>query len=360
MPNPNPKRVDLALQGGGAHGALTWGVLDRLLEEQSIEIEAVSGTSAGAMNACALVDGLAKGGREAAREKLRNYWLAISEAARFSPLQRSFLDKLMGRWSLDYSPTFIWSRAFIRNFSPYEFNPFEINPLRDVVAKSFDFDAINACQSVKLFLSATNVRTGNPKIFRQPEISIDAVLASACLPFLSHAVEIDGEAYWDGGYMGNPPLFPLIDESEARDLILIKINPFERPEVPKTAFEIDNRLNEITFNASLKKELRSLYFLAEIIHEEGLDRQAYRDARLHLISADEEMLKLGVSSKMNAEWAFLEHLHGIGRRTAEQWLNAHLNDVGVRATYRPDFVLKDSLKPAHLSEDAQTRRKLAG
>jgi len=360
MPKPNPKRVDLALQGGGAHGALTWGVLDRLLEEEGIEIEAVSGTSAGAMNACAVVDGLARGGREAAREKLRSYWSAISEAARFNPIQRSFLDKLMGRWSLDYSPSFIWSRAFFRNISPYEFNPFGINPLRDVVAKSFDFDAINACQSVKLFLCATNVRTGNPKIFRQPEISVDAVLASACLPFLSHAVEIDGEAYWDGGYMGNPPLFPLIDETEARDLILIKINPFERPEVPRTAFEIDNRLNEITFNASLKKELRSLYFLSEIIHEEGLDRQAYRDARLHLISADEEMLKLGVSTKMNAEWAFLEHLHGIGRRTAEQWLGTHLKDLGVRTTYRPDFVLKDSLKPAHLPEGAQTRRKLAG
>lgn len=360
MPNPKPKRVDLALQGGGAHGAFTWGVLDRLLEEESIEIEAISGASAGAMNACAVVDGLAQGGREGAREKLKNYWMAVSETSRFSPLQRSFMDKLLGRWSLDYSPGFIWSKTFFRNFSPYEFNPFGVDPLRAIVAKSFDFDAINACQSAKLFLGATNVRTGNPKIFRQPEISVDAVLASACLPFLSHAVEIDGEAYWDGGYMGNPPLFPLIDETEARDLILIKINPFERPGVPRTAFEIDNRLNEITFNASLKKELRSLYFLAEIIHEEGLDRQAYRDAHLHLIAAEEEMLKLGVSSKMNAEWAFLEHLHTIGRRTAEQWLDAHLKDVGVRTTYRPDFVLEESLKPAHLPEGAHKRRKLTG
>ncbi|MES0385973.1 MAG: patatin-like phospholipase family protein [Hyphomicrobium sp.] len=358
MPDPHPKRVDLALQGGGSHGAFTWGVLDRLLEEESIEIVAISGASAGAMNACAVVEGLARGGRDGARETLKNYWMAVSEAARFSPLQRSFMDKLMGRWSLDYSPGFILSRTFFRNFSPYDLNPFGVDPLRAIIAKTFDFDAINGCQTVRLFLGATNVRTGRPKVFRQPDISVDAVLASACLPFLSHAVEIDGEAYWDGGYMGNPPLFPLIDETDARDLILVQINPFERPEVPRTAFEIDDRLNEITFNASLIKELRSLYFLTETIREEGLDREAYRDARLHLIAAEEEMLKLGVSSKMNAERAFLEYLHRIGRQTMERWLEAHLKDVGVRTTFRPDFVLEESLKPAHLHEGTQRRRKL--
>ena len=360
MPDPHPKRVDLALQGGGSHGAFTWGVLDRLLEEESIEIEAISGASAGAMNACAVVEGLARGGRDGARETLKNYWMAVSEAARFSPLQRSFMDKLMGRWSLDSSPGFIWSKTFFRNFSPYDLNPFGVDPLRAIVANAFDFDAINGCEIPRLFLCATNVRTGRPKIFRQPQISVDAVLASACLPFMSHAVEIDGEAYWDGGFMGNPPLFPLIDETDARDLILIQINPFERPDVPKTAFEIDDRLNEITFNASLIKELRSLYFLAETIREEGLEREAYRDARLHMIAAEQEMLQLGASSKMNAEWAFFEHLHQIGRQTTERWLEAHLEDLGVRTTFRPDFVLEESLKPAHLQQSKKQRRKVRG
>ena len=360
MPGAKRKTVDLALQGGGAHGAFTWGVLDRLLDEDSIEIEAVSGTSAGAMNACAVVEGLAQGGRAAAKEKLRSYWRAVSKATRFSPIRRTPIDKLAGRWSLDNSPTFIWSKTFFRSFSPYAFNPFGVNPLRSVVANEFDFDVINHCEMPRLFLCATNVRTGRPKIFRQPEISVDAVLASACLPFLSHAVEIDGEAYWDGGFMGNPPLFPLVDETNARDLILVQINPFERPGVPKTAFEIDDRLNEITFNASLIKELRALYFLTEMIREEGLEREAYRDARLHLIAAEQEILKLGASSKMNAEWAFFEHLHEIGWQTTETWLQAHLDDIGVRTTFRPDFVLEESLKPAHLQQSDKQRRKVRG
>jgi len=359
MAHRSSKRIDLALQGGGAHGAFTWGVLDRLLEEDGLEIVAVSGTSAGAMNACAVVDGLARGGRDAAREKLRQFWVAVSETARFSPMQRSYLDRLLGRWSLDRSPGFLWSMAFFRHVSPYAFNPFDVNPLRNIVSRTFDFDAINRCRSVRLFLGATNVRTGRPKVFRQPQIGVEAVMASACLPFLSQAVEIDGEAYWDGGYMGNPPLFPLIDETEARDLILIKVNPFERPDVPRSAYEIDNRLNEITFNASLIKELRAFHFLREIIQEEGLEREAYRDTRLHVIAAEEVMQELSVSSKMNVELAFLEHLHDIGRHTADRWLEANLDDVGVRATYFPDFVFEESLRPAHLRKHPSKREKRA-
>ncbi len=340
--------IDLALQGGGSHGAFTWGVLDRLLEDSRLRVDAVSGASAGAMNACAIVEGLARGGPEAARQKLRAYWETVSKAALFSPMQRSLVNRMTGRWSLANSPAFSWSKNFFRNFSPYELNPFGFNPLRDLVAQTFDFEVINDCKSVQLYLGATNVRTGRPKVFRQPEISVDTVMASACLPFLSHTVEIDGEAYWDGGYMGNPPLFPLVDETEARDLIIIRINPFERQEIPKTAYEIDDRLNEITFNASLLKELRSLYFLAEIIREENLEREAYRDTCLHCVAADEEMRKLGASSKLNAEWKFLEFLHDLGRRTAETWLREHGKDLGVRTTFRPDFVLEESLRPAHL------------
>lgn len=345
------KRIDIALQGGGAHGAFTWGVLDRLLQEDDLEISGISGTSAGAMNAVALAQGLCQGSREKARELLRDYWMAVSDAARFSPLQRTALDHFWGRWSLEFSPSFIWGQQFTRTFSPYQYNPMDINPLREIVEECFDFDLINGSGKPLLFLSATNVRTGRPKVFRQPELSVDAVMASACLPFLFKAVEIDGEAYWDGGYMGNPPLFPLIDESDARDVLLVQINPFYRPDIPKTAYEIENRLNEITFNGSLIKELRSIGFLYELIEHENLEREAYRDARLHMIGAEAEMLDLSVSSKLNAERAFLEHLHELGRKTAEAWIAAHWEDVGKKTTWRPRFVYEESLKPAHLSDD---------
>jgi len=349
------KQIDIALQGGGAHGAYTWGVLDRLLDDKGIEIEGISGTSAGAMNAVALAQGLADGGPQRAQELLAGFWTKVSEAARMSPIQRSFFDMIMGRWSLDKSPSFILFEHLTRTFSPYEFNPLGINPLRDIVVEFFDFGVINNAKSPKLFLSATNVRTGRPKVFRQPEISADTTMASACLPFLFQAVEIDGEAYWDGGYMGNPPIFPLIDETDARDIVFVQINPFTRSKIPRTAYEINNRLNEITFNASLMKELRAAAFLSEIIHHEKLDRQAYRDGRLHLIQSEHEMRKLSVSSKLNAEWAFLQHLHDIGWRTAEHWLAEHFEDLGVRSSWRPTFVFEESLKPAHLAEDVKRR-----
>jgi NTE family protein len=357
MTSSTVKLIDIALQGGGAHGAFTWGILDRLLDDERIEIAGVSGTSAGAMNATALVQGLASGGPKRAQELLHDFWAKVSAAARFSPIQRTFFDMLMGRWSLDLSPPFILSQHLQRTFSPYQLNPMGINPLRDIVANFFDFDIVNHPQSPKLFLSATNVRTGLGKVFRQPEISVDTVMASACLPFLFQAVEIDGEAYWDGGYMGNPPLFPLVDETDVRDLVIIQINPFTRPDIPRTAYEIENRLNEITFNASLIKELRALYFLAEIIEHEGLTRERFRDARLHRIDAEEAMRKFSVSSKLNAEWAFLKHLHDIGWRTTEQWLQDHFDDLGVRTTWNPEFVLSESLQPAHLPEGAARKPK---
>ena len=356
MTTRKTKRIDIALQGGGSHGAYTWGVLDRLLDDKRIDIVGVSGTSAGAMNATTLVQGLASGDRKVAQQMLHDFWAKVSAAAQFSPMQRTFFDILMGRWSLDLSPGFIASQQLQRMFSPYELNPFGINPLRDIVAEFFDFGIVNHPKSPKLFLSATNVRTGLAKIFRQPDISVDTVMASACLPFLFKAVEIDGEAYWDGGYMGNPPLFPLLEETDVRDTVIIQINPFERDEIPKTAYEIENRLNEITFNASLIKELRSAYFLAEVVHHEGLEREAYKDARIHRVEGGDELRKLSVSSKLNAEWAFLQHLHDIGWRSADQWLNDHFDDIGVRSTWVPtDMVLSESLKPAHLPEGAERK-----
>lgn len=333
MPATEPKSIDLALQGGGAHGAFTWGVLDRFLEDERIRIEGISGTSAGAMNAVVLADGLAKGGRDGARAALERFWRAVSRAALASPIRRTPLDILLGRWSVDLSPGWMAFDLLTRSISPYEFNPLNLNPLRDLLLEQIDFSSVRSCQAVKLFVAATNVRTGQAKIFRCPEMTADAVLASACLPFLYQAVEIDGEAYWDGGYMGNPVLFPLVDECEARDLVFVQINPFRREEVPRRAQDIHNRLNEITFNASLIKELRSLMLLKGIVDEEGSNRAQYRDMLIHRVAAEDALKELGVSSKLNAEWDFLVHLREIGRARAGAFLDAHFADLGERSTF---------------------------
>ena len=346
------KTIKLALQGGGSHGAFTWGVLDQLLEDERIRIEAVSGTSAGAMNAVALADGMARGGPAEAHKCLEKFWSAISAAAQNSPIRRSIFDKFMGNWSLDTSPAYILMDHLSRIFSPYDTNPMNFNPLRDVVGKCVDFDAVNDAKALKVFLAATNVRTGRPKIFRQPGIQLDCVMASACLPFMFKAVEIDGEAYWDGGYMGNPALFPLVDECDAGDIVVIQINPFYRPDVPQSARDIQNWLNEITFNTSLLKELRSLAFLWEIIHYENLERERFRDVHVHAIHDEKTMLGLGVSSKLNAEWAFLTHLRDCGRKAAQDWLSQHYDDLGVRNTLDLSWIYDESLKPAHLPEGA--------
>ena len=350
MDRQNQKTIKLALQGGGSHGAFTWGVLDQLLEDERLHIEAVSGTSAGAMNAVALADGMARGGPAEARKSLEKFWAATSAAARYSPIRRSIFDTFMGNWSLDTSPAYILMDHLSRVFSPYDTNPMNFNPLRDVVAGAIDFDAVNDASGVKVFLTATNVRSGRPKIFRQPGIQLDCVMASACLPFLFKAVEIDGEAYWDGGYMGNPALFPLVDECEPGDLVLIQISPFYRPNIPQSARDIQNRLNEITFNAALLKELRSIAFLWEVIHHENLERESYRDGRVHAIYDEETMLGLGVSSKVNAEWAFLTYLRDQGKKAAQNWLSKHYNDLGVRNSLDLSWIFDESIKPAHLEE----------
>jgi NTE family protein len=270
------------------------------------------------------------------------------------------LDILFGSWSLDWSPGYLAAEALSRVFSPYHFNPLDINPLRKIVAAQVDFERVNRCPHLKLFVTATNVRTGRAKIFRQPDISLDALMASACLPSLFKAVEIDGEAYWDGGFMGNPALFPLVDECGGRDLVIVQINPLVREELPRTAPDIANRINEITFNASLIKELRSLGFLWELIHYENLERERYRDARIHMIHSDETMTELSVSSKFNAEWKFLTYLRDVGRETASQWLEDHYADIGQRQTVDLSFVFEESLSPAHLPDGAARNKGDAG
>jgi NTE family protein len=331
------KPVELALQGGGAHGAFTWGVLERLLDETSIEISALSGTSAGAMNAVVFADGLAAGGRRGAKDALERFWRAVSEAGRMSPIQRSPIDILRGDWDMTYSPGYVFFDLLSRLASPYDLNWLDLNPLRDLVGKHVDFARLRSTEGPMVFVTATSVRTGRPRVFRRDHLTLDAVMASACLPFLFKAVEIDDEAYWDGGYMGNPALFPLVDESPARDLVVIQINPIEREDVPRSAQDILNRINEITFNASLIKDMRAISLISDLVQNFGINDNRYRCIRVHRIFA-EKLGILGVSSKLNSEWAFLQHLRELGQTTADGWLRENLPYVGTRSSIDLDQV----------------------
>ncbi|WP_417687661.1 patatin-like phospholipase family protein [Roseibium sp.] len=325
------KRINLALQGGGAHGAFTWGVLDYFLEDNRFVIDGLTGTSAGAMNAVVLASGFQENGVDGAREKLEEFWRQVSQHAFLSPIKRSPIDIALGHWSLDFSPSFLAFELLSRFSSPYEFNPLNINPLRDVVESIVDFDRVHRCSKLKLFVAATNVFTGKIRVFSEKDVTLDAVMASACLPHLFQAVEIDGEPYWDGGYMGNPPIYPLFYNTGTPDVVLIQINPIERRETPKTAREILNRLNEITFNSTLLRELRAVDFVSRLIEDGKLSQDEYMKVFIHRVTTD-ELKPLQASSKVNAEWAFLKELKAMGRRAAETWIDSHFDDIGKRST----------------------------
>lgn len=326
------KAVNLALQGGGAHGAFTWGVLDRLLEDERIAIEAISGTSAGAMNAVALADGFEKNGRAGAREALHGFWQAASRAACLSLIQRTPWDRAMGNWSLNRSPGYLLLDMLTRLASPYELNPLNLNPLRDFLAQQIDFDAVRCCAAIKLFISATNVRTGRARIFTNAELSPDAIMASACLPHLFQAIEIDGEGYWDGGYMGNPALHPFIYRCATRDIVIVQINPIDAPGIPTHARDILDRVNEITFNSSLVGELRAIEFVTRQLDEGNLDPVRYKRMLIHRIDGEAELKSLDASSKLNAEWDFLQALRAMGCRAADHWLRQHFDGIGRAST----------------------------
>jgi NTE family protein len=335
----SPVLIDLALQGGGSHGAFTWGVLDRLLEEPWLTIAGISGTSAGAMNAAVLADGWTAGGATGAREALEKYWRSVSRAAAFSPMQRSPLDRLMGRWSLDSSPAYIFTDLMSRLLSPYDLNPLGFNPLRQILTESIDFERL-ARAPIKLFVTATRVRTGRGRIFRNAEINADVLLASACLPTMFRAVDIDGEPYWDGGYVGNPTITPLVRETDARDTILVQINPTERVEEPRTAAEILNRLNEISFNSPLAKELRMIALLRQVADPGTGEGARWARMKTHRIKSD-ILAAFGASSKLNAEWAFVSTLRDEGRRAAGEFLDSHGADLGERSTADLDVLLAE-------------------
>lgn len=324
MPSKKQKPINLALQGGGAHGAFTWGVLDYLLEDGRLDFEGVSATSAGAMNAAALAYGKSSGGSEKAREVLEHFWHEVSrEGSVFSPFAQS--------WSLAKNTFFSFFDHFTHNVSPYQFNPMNYNPLENVIKRVIDFEAIHHCECMNLFITATEVHSGSAKIFKNEDIDTKVLLATAALPFLYQAVEIENQHYWDGGYIGNPSLWPLFYEAECRDILMVHVNPLKREELPKEAYAIEDRMNEITFNASLLKELRAIDFVKKLINEDMLKdeyKDQYKDILLHAVRADDVMRDLSVSSKFDTDWKFLQSLRDQGRAEAKKWLEQHYNDIG--------------------------------
>ncbi len=325
------RTINLALQGGGAHGAFSWGVLDRLLEDQRIVIEGITGASAGAMNAVALAAGFAEGDREAARASLRAFWEGVLRGARLSPLSRSPFEAMLGGWNIDMSPAFVMFDLVTRVASPYDFNPLNINPLRDLVTELIDFDLVRK-SPVKVYISATNVETGRAQVWDKRVLSTDHVMASACLPWLFHAVDIDGVPYWDGGFTGNPPLWPLFENCATDDVVLVQINPIRREGSPRTARDIINRVNEITFNSSLLRDLRAVDFVTRLIEAERLDGTGYRKMLMHAIADEASLAELGASSKFNVEPHFIDMLFNKGRDAAENWLHTSFRHVGERST----------------------------
>lgn len=323
------KKIALALQGGGSHGSFTWGVLDRLLEDERLVIESISGTSAGAMNAAVLADGFEKGGAPGAREALSRFWTAMARAGTFSPYRSGPLNPL----GPDWSPVAQWWDWISQAFSPYQLNPFNFNPLREVLSQTIDFACVRRCQKIRLYVSATNVRTNNLRLFTGAELSVEVLLASACLPQIYPAVAVDGEYYWDGGFLGNPVLEPLVDGcTDFADIVLVQVDPFRRDAVPRTAQEIASRVNEISFNASLMREIRAIAGITRLIAAGVVKDPRYRCVYFHRIAAEEVFRDLGSRTKLDTHPAFLAWLRDSGREAAGRWLTEHFADLGCRTT----------------------------
>src|ERR1700681_3928273 len=331
-----PKKINLALQGGGAHGAFTWGVLDSLLADPRIEIEGISGASAGAINAVMLADGLARGGPQEARKRLADIWRAVSTNGDLPELERTVTDRLLAFMPYEGSPAQAWFDALARFWSPYDFNPLNINPLKNLIERFVDFDVLRSPCNLKLFISATNVFTGRLRVFPREKITAEVVMASSCLPMVFQAVEIDGIPYWDGGYMGNPAIFPFFRTTDTEDVLIVSINPLERRMTPRTQDEIMNRINEITFNSSLIAEYRGIEFVTRLIDQGRLPRGQgageYRRINVHRIALDSAFKELTAASKLDSDFGFFELLRNGGQRAGNDFLSKHFDDLGVRST----------------------------
>ncbi len=335
-PVSNNKRLNLALQGGGAYGAFAWGVIDELLDDGRLDIEGIPGASAGAVNAVLLADGMARGGRDEARKRLADFWRAASRDGGLPDLQRKAIDRLFSFLPLEDSPMGVWFKALSQYLSPYDFNPLNINPLKELLERFVDFDAIRRLDTPKLFVTATNVHTGKLRIFPHNKIDADVILASACLPLLFRAVEIDGVPYWDGGYLGNPSIFPLFGATQTEDVVLIQINPLVRHATPTSSRDIMNRLTEITFNSPLMAELRAIEFVARLIDQNRLPRGQgpgkYKRINMHRIALDPSAKHLNAEGRLNNDYDFFEMLRDNGRRATKAFLAGHFDDIGVRGT----------------------------
>ena len=340
-PVKNRPSLNLALQGGGSHGAFTWGVLDALLEDGRIDFEGISGTSAGAMNAVALAHGFAitpanKDPRDAARESLANFWNGVSTLGGLSAAQQAPFDLLFGQMNTENSPVALWGQAMTSlwssTVSPYQSNPFDLNPLRGFLDRQVDFAAIQRMHSLKLFVVATRVSTGQAEVFSGQRLTVDAVMASACLPTVFKAVEIEGDHFWDGGYSGNPAIHPLIYNCVGRDIVLVQINPIKRDKLPTTSAEIMDRINEVTFNAGLMAEMRAIDFVKRLLAEGRLDSTQYKDVLMHRIDGGEALEAYAASTKASTGAKLLHALRDLGQTHGRDWLKAHFNDLGVRCT----------------------------
>jgi NTE family protein len=318
-----PRNVAFALQGGGAHGAFTWGVLDRALED-GVAIEAISGASAGAINAAVLASAHAQGGAPYARARLAAFWQTLAQIARLNPLRPSALETLAFGRDLELAATSIMRDMLSRVVSPYQFNPLDVNPLRQVLSDFVDIDAIRNPGAIRLLIAATNAETGAARLFANEDLTLDVLLASACLPQVSQAVKLDDGYYWDGGFTSNPPLLPLIERTAARDVVLVRLNPESERGLPVTAPKIQSRLNRIVFDAPLKRELDELERLIRVTAESGMHRSALGRRlgamRLHTIGEDELMNDVGAASQGHPDARLIERLHREGRASCDRWL----------------------------------------
>jgi NTE family protein len=323
------KVVNLALQGGGTHGAFGWGVLDRLLKDERLNFEAITASSAGAANAIVLTSGLIAGGRDGGSRALRAFWHELSDNAQQGLFRTSLLDKANPTHGLEHSPGYVFMEALTYFASPYQLNPFNVNPLKSLLERHVDFERIRAQRTIKLFLSATNVRTAKVKVFNAAELTVNHVLASTCLPLMMHAVELDGEYYWDGGYAGNPAIFPIVYECEHRDILLVHTTPAQRPDVPRSSPAIMNRMQEISFNTALIREMRTIAFLNRRI-EQGMAKG--KRMLVHVIEAEDLMRDFSASSRLNGDWDFLKILFDSGYARADAWLKSNFGCLGVEST----------------------------
>lgn len=328
------KKISIALQGGGSHGAFAWGVLDRLLEDGRFDIRGMSGTSAGGMNAAATIMGLLKNGNEGARETLHAYWHTMHKLSKeISPYAINPYDKEAGNFNLNHTPAHKVLSFLNKIFSPYDLNPYGFNPFHDFVHDFFDFHVIREHANPRLFLAATQVKSGKIKIFSNEHITSEVLMASACLPFLFHAVRIDGDYYWDGGYIANPAIYPLINDTDAKDIVLVQLTKTHCDKLPRTEGEITERFKEITYNGCLVREMRAIYLITKLIDQGIIPQDKMKRINMHVIKNEESFKDLNLSSALNTDWDFLIYLRDEGRKTAEKWIQENYDSVGVKNTF---------------------------